>query len=34
MLDLGKVKGVKANTAHSETDNFMTKNLCHAAIVR
>lgn len=25
MLDLGKVKGVKANTAHSETDNFMTR---------
>ena len=25
MLDLGKVKGVKANTAHSEVDKFMTK---------
>ena len=25
MLDLGKVKGVKANTAHSEADKFMTK---------
>ena len=25
MLDLGKLKGVKANTAHSETDNFMTR---------
>ena len=25
MLDLGKIKGVKANTAHSEADKFMTK---------
>ena len=25
MLDLAKVKGVKANTAHSEVDKFMTR---------